>query len=74
MNVLLAQHSMSIVLADHLSPLIWNAFDGEVAKRYACVRTKTSCILNCAVAPLFNRFDAVSAYMRKMDHYGLSDF
>ena len=21
-----------------------------------------------------NRFDAVSAYMRKMDHYGLSDF
>ena len=22
----------------------------------------------------FNRFDAVSAYMRKMDHYGLSDF
>ena len=23
---------------------------------------------------LVNRFDAVSAYMRKMDHYGLSDF
>ena len=23
---------------------------------------------------LFNRFDAVSAYMRKMDRYGLSDF
>ena len=23
---------------------------------------------------VFNRFDAVSAYMRKMDHYGLSDF
>ena len=23
---------------------------------------------------LLNRFDAVSAYMRKMDHYGLSDF
>ena len=23
---------------------------------------------------VINRFDAVSAYMRKMDHYGLSDF
>ena len=23
---------------------------------------------------IINRFDAVSAYMRKMDHYGLSDF
>ena len=38
-------------------------------------------ILNCVqenpVESCFiwvNRFDAVSAYMRKMDHYGLSDF
>ena len=26
------------------------------------------------VCNLLNRFDAVSAYMRKMDHNGLSDF
>ena len=29
---------------------------------------------NFVVGLNFNRFDAVSAYMRKMDHYGLSDF
>ena len=28
----------------------------------------------CVMYNLLNRFDAVSAYMRKMDHYGLSDF
>ena len=50
MSVLLAQRNILIALADHLSPLIRNA---EVAKGYACARTKTSCILNRAVAPLF---------------------
>ena len=53
MSVLLAQHNIPIALADQLSPLIRNAFDGEVAKGYACARTKNSCILNRAVAPLF---------------------
>ena len=30
--------------------------------------------LDKKVQSYINRFDAVSAYMRKMDHYGLSDF
>ena len=52
MSPLLAQHNVPLSLADHLSPLIRDVFDGEVAKGYACDKTKT-CILNCAVAPQF---------------------
>ena len=53
MCILLAQHNVPLSLADHLSPLIRNVFDGEVAKGYACAMTKTSCILNRAVATEF---------------------
>ena len=31
-------------------------------------------VLTFLLTTLINRFDTVSAYMRKMDHYGLSDF
>ena len=31
-------------------------------------------VTSAASNDTINRFDAVSAYMRKMDHYGLSDF
>ena len=44
---------MPLALADHLSPLIRDIFDGEVVKGYACAKTKTTCILNQAVAPQF---------------------
>ena len=40
MCVLLAQHNVPLVVADHLSPLIQNIFDGEAAKGYACAKTK----------------------------------
>ena len=53
MSLLLAQHNVPLALADHLSPLIRDIFDGEVAKGYACAKTKTTCILNRAVAPQF---------------------
>ena len=53
MCVLLAQHNVPLALADHLSPLIRDIFDGEVAKGYACAKTKASCILNGAIAPEF---------------------
>ena len=43
----------SISLADHLSPLIRDVFDGDVAKGYAFAKTKTCCILNRAVATEF---------------------
>ena len=52
MSILLAQHNIPLSLADHLSPMIRNVFDGDIAKGYACAKTKTSCILNGAVAPL----------------------
>lgn len=42
MCVLLAQHNVALALADHLSPLIQDVFDGEVAKGYSCAKTKTS--------------------------------
>lgn len=53
MCVLLAQHNIPLALADHLSPLIRDIFDGEVAKGYSCAKTKTSCVLNNAIAPEF---------------------
>lgn len=53
MSLLLAQHNVPLALADHLSPLICDVFDGEVAKGYACAKTKTTCILNRAVTPQF---------------------
>lgn len=53
LSILLAQHNIPLSLADHMSPLIRNVFDGEIAGGYACAKTKTSCILNGAVAPEF---------------------
>ena len=50
MSVLLAQH-VPLALADYLSPLIRDVFDGDVVQCYACAKTKTTCILNQAVAP-----------------------
>jgi len=52
MSILLAQHNIPLSLADHLSLMIRNVFDGDVTKGYACAKTKTSCILNGAVSPL----------------------
>ena len=51
--VLLAQHNVPLALADHLSPLIRDVLDSEVAKGYSCAKTKTSCILNNAIGPEF---------------------
>lgn len=53
MSILLAQHNVPLALADHLSPILRDIFDGDVAKGYACARTKTTAILNNAVAPAF---------------------
>ena len=53
MSILLAQHNVPLAFADHLSPLVRDIFDDEVAKKYSCAKTKTTCILNGAVAPEF---------------------
>lgn len=51
MTCLLAQHNVSIAVADTLSPIIRNVFtDSEIAKGYSCGRTKSTCILNHALA------------------------
>lgn len=44
---------MPLALADHLSPMVRDVFDGEVVKGYSCACTKTTAILNNAVAPAF---------------------
>ena len=69
MSLLLAQHNVPLALADYLSPLIRDIFDGEVAKGYACAKTKTTCILNRAAAPQF-REDLVS--LMQQTPYSLS--
>ncbi len=53
MSILLAQHNVPLSIADHLSPIILNIFDGDVTKGYACAHTKTTAILSNAVAPAF---------------------
>ena len=50
---ILAQHNVPLALANHLSPILHDIFDGEVARGYACARTKTTAILNHSVAPAF---------------------
>ena len=53
MSILLAQHNVTLVLADHLSPILRDIFDGELARCYTCARTKISAILNHSIAPAF---------------------
>lgn len=58
-SALLAHHNVPIALTDHLSPLFKDIFpDSEIAKAYSCARTKTTCILNGALAKHF-RMDLV---------------
>ena len=49
---MLVQHN--VPLTDHLSPLLKNVFpDSDIAKKYACASTKTTCIINGSLAPFF---------------------
>ena len=49
---LLIQHNVPIAITDHLSPILKDIFsDSDVACNYAAARTKTSCIINGALAP-----------------------
>lgn len=49
--VTLVQHNIPLAFADHMSHMIREVFHGEIAKRYSCLKTRTTCILNKAVAP-----------------------
>lgn len=57
---MLAQRNIPIAHGDHLSPVIREVFDGQVAKWYSCARTKSTAILSYAVGPAFKN-DLVSA-------------
>ena len=57
---MLAQRNIPLAFADYLSPMIREVFDGQVAKGYSCARTKSTAILNYAVAPALKE-DLVSA-------------
>lgn len=48
----LIQHNLPIATAEHLAPLFKKIFpDSNIAKSYACSRTKTSAIINKAMGP-----------------------
>lgn len=47
----LAHHDIPIAVTDHLSPLFKDIFpDSSIAKLYSCAQSKTTCILNGALA------------------------
>ncbi|MGH0146032.1 UNVERIFIED_CONTAM: hypothetical protein FKN15_041695 [Acipenser sinensis] len=50
--VTMVNHNVPLAVADHFSPLIKECFkDSDVAQRYGAARTKTTCIINRAIAP-----------------------
>ena len=54
---MLVQHNIPLALADELTPLFRDVFpDSKIAQNCSSRRTKTSCIINGAVAPFFQQF------------------
>ena len=52
MSMFIAEHHIPIAVMDHLSPLLSQCFsDSNIAQSFAARRTKTSCIINDAIAP-----------------------
>ena len=64
MSIFLAQHNVPLSVADHLSPMIMNVFDGDVAKE--------PCILNGAVSPMMKN-ELISSMQSKPFLYALMD-
>lgn len=56
MAMVLAHHNLPLATMDHLSPLFRDIFpDSKIAKGFAAARTKTTCILNMALRPHFEK-------------------
>lgn len=54
MTNFLVEHNVPFAVADHLSPLLQDVFpDSQIAKHYSSARTKTTSMLNLALAPHF---------------------
>ena len=53
-STVLAYHNIPIAISDHMKPLFKDIFpDSQIAKAYSCAHTKTTCILNGALAKHF---------------------
>jgi hypothetical protein len=51
---MLVKHNIPLAVADELTPLFQDVFsDSQIAKNFSSRRTKTTCIINGAVAPHF---------------------
>ena len=64
----MVEHNIPFAVADHLSPLLRDVFpDSQIAKRYSSARTKTTSMLNLAIAPHFQgMFQAVYLRVSKL--------
>ena len=50
----LVEHNLPFAITDHLSLLVKDIFpDSQIAKQYSSARTKTTSMLNLAIAPHF---------------------
>ena len=54
-STFIAEHNIPFAAADHFTSLCQHMFpDSEIARKYACRRTKLTYIINSAVAPSFD--------------------
>ena len=54
-SAFVAEHNLPFAVADHFTDLCQHMFpDYEIAKKFACRRTKTTHIINRAIAPSFD--------------------
>ena len=49
----MVEHNVPLTVADHLSPIVRDIFDGDVAKKYAYASTKITCIISGALDTYF---------------------
>lgn len=53
---MLVQHNIPLALANELTPLFRDIFsDSEIAKNFSSRWTKTACIINGAIAPVYQQ-------------------
>jgi len=60
----IVQHNLAFLSSDHMTRLYPKMFpDSQIAKSFACSRTKTSCVLNDAMMPSLK--DYLTSYMKE---------
>jgi hypothetical protein len=53
---MLVKHNVPLAVADELTPLFRDIFsDSEIAKSYSSRCMKTACIINGAIAPMYQK-------------------